>query len=237
MKTSLRLSGRTLGRVFLALALLLGGCAAGARRARLQYLTPAQIEFAAFPPAPALESETDKADLKELLDWQRKRTQAQCERARSEAEANFREFFGDGPFVKPLPPAAGEILKRIRNDVQAAVSAVKNRYKRPRPFLHDAELSPCLGRIGGYAYPSGHTAISRVYARLLSELSPASAEAFMARADEIALDRVLGGVHHPSDIEAGKRLGDELYAELRRRPSFQRDLETLRASLASPQDR
>jgi acid phosphatase (class A) len=50
--------------------------------------------------------------------------------------------------------------------------------------------------------------MSRILARVLSRIYPDRAAAFMQRADEIAKNRVLGGVHHPSDIEAGKKLGD-----------------------------
>ena len=199
----------------------------------LSYLLPAQIEFADFPAAPLPDSDLDKADFATLHQWQNKRTEAECARARAEAHATFDEFFAsDSPFRKPLPPQAESILARARSDADAADDAIKRRYKRPRPFRRDPALSPCLGRIGGYAYPSGHAAISRVFARILSELEPDHKAEFLARADEAALDRVIGGVHHPSDIEAGKRLGDELYEELKGSPSFRGDLETLRGFLA-----
>ena len=32
-------------------------------------------------------------------------------------------------------------------------------------------------------------------------------KSFLKRAEEVGLDRVIGGVHHPSDVEAGKKLG------------------------------
>jgi hypothetical protein len=36
----------------------------------------------------------------------------------------------------------------------------------------------------------------------------------MKRGDEISMHRVLGGVHHPSDIVAGKKLGDAMAMEI-----------------------
>jgi len=202
----------------------------------LYYLEPAQVQMAGFPAAPPAESEVDKADLAALRQLQLKRSQADCDRARSEADASYEEFFSAlSPLVKPLPPRAGEIFLRMKADTDAAVDAVKRRYKRERPFRRDSGLEPCLGRVGGYAYPSGHAALSRLYGRVLSDLDPGRKAEFMARADEAAWDRVLGGVHHPSDVEAGKRLGDALYDDMRRSPSFRADMETLRRSLAPRQ--
>jgi acid phosphatase (class A) len=222
--------------LFLALPLSFGACSVFFQKRAQEtsfYLRPAQIERADFPAAPLPDSSLDKADFATLHQWQDKRTEAECGRARAEADATFDEFFAsDSPFRKPLPPQAASILARVRSDVDAADATIKRRYKRPRPFRRDSTLSPCLGRIGGYAYPSGHAAISRVFARILAELVPGRKAEFLARADEAALDRIIGGVHHPSDIEAGKRLGDELYEELRESPSFRGDLETLRGFLA-----
>ena len=57
-----------------------------------------------------------------------------------------------------------------------------------------------------------------------------------ARADEAALDRVIGGVHYPTDIEAGKRLGEAIYAELRKNPAFQRDEKALEKYIVKKDD-
>ena len=222
---------------FLALAAALAACGGGSRWRRpiepLHYLAKAQLQFPAFPPAPAAGSGTDQADLKALHDWQAKRTPAQCSRARSEAEETFDEFFGGvSPFSRPTAPEAEAILERVHSDALAVVSVVKKRNKRERPFRRDPTLAPCLRRIGGFAYPSGHATVSHVFGRLLSDLEPRRQAEFMARADEAALDRVIGGVHHPSDIEAGKRLGDEVYADLLASPAFRGDMDKLRRLLA-----
>jgi acid phosphatase (class A) len=59
---------------------------------------------------------------------------------------------------------------------------------------------------------------------VLSKLDPSRKELFMKRADQIAADRVLAGVHHPSDIEAGKKLGDAEFAALEKSPKFEQAL-------------
>lgn len=196
------------------------------------YISAEAQKFPGFPPPPADGSPEDLADLQGVRDWQVRRSSAQCAAANSAARAAFNEFFADiSPFPSPLPAGAAAILERIKKETDGAAAGVKDRFKRPRPFLRAADLDPCLGRIGGKAYPSGHAAISRVLALLLSDLAPFRAEEFMARADSAALDRVIGGVHHPADIEAGRLLGDRLYAAYSRSPVFKADMEALRGFL------
>ncbi len=221
---------------FLALVAVLAACTGAASwkaHRPLYYLSPAQMQFSTFPAAPVAGSDVDRADLKTLHEWQARRTPAQCARARSEAEETYDEFFaGVSPFSRPTVPEAEAILERLHSDVGAAVSSIKRHNKRQRPFRRDPTLEPCLERIGGFAYPSGHATVSHVYGRLLSDLEPRRRGEFMSRADEAALDRVIGGVHHPSDIEAGKRLGDEIYADLLASPVFRGDMDKLRRLLA-----
>ena len=66
---------------------------------------------------------------------------------------------------------------------------------------------------------------------MLSDLVPPGKKEFFARADAAALDRVIGGVHPPSDLEAGKRLADKLYRKYKKSPVFRGDMETLRGLL------
>ena len=196
------------------------------------YISAAAQEFADFPPPPAAGSPEDLADLQGVRDWQVKRSTAQCAAAAAAARAAFAEFFGDiSPFPSPLPPRAAAILERVKKETDGAAAGVKDRFKRLRPFLRADDLDPCLGRIGGKAYPSGHATISRVMGRLLADLVPARAEEFMSRADAAALERVIGGVHHPADIEAGKLLGDRLYAAYSESPAFRDDMSVLRGLL------
>lgn len=96
----------------------------------------------------------------------------------------------------------------------ANIYLAKRIYKRPRPYLTRTELTPCIDKESSYAYPSGHTALARLFARLLSRIYPERTAAFLERADEIAENRVLGGVHHPTDLISGKKLGDAMSVEV-----------------------
>lgn len=197
------------------------------------YISAEQQRFPDFPPPPAEGSKAWLRDFSSLKDWQARRTAGQCARANAASRASFEEFFGDiSPFPRPLPAEAAAILKRVQGETDGAAADVKDMFKRPRPFLKDASLDPCLGRIGGLAYPSGHATISRLFALMLADLVPARRKEFFARADEAALDRVIGGVHHPSDIEAGKKLAEKLYRRYRKSPAFMADMKTLESLLA-----
>lgn len=218
---------------FIVLALGLAACSSAAVVHRHDgsavYLDRVRLEAMDFPPAPAAGSQVDIADLAAVHDWQTKRTPEQCAEARAEGDAYFDEFFGSlKPFSVPLPKENLEFLTRVREDISTMVEIFKDRYARKRPFVRDAALSPCIGRVPGLSYPSGHATISRVYALMLSELAPRRRAEFMARGDEAALYRVIGGVHHPSDIEAGKKLGDTLFARFMENPGFRANMDKLR---------
>jgi acid phosphatase (class A) len=222
-----------------ASALLLAGC--GSAQLYLykvfgpdHHYVAAERVLAVVPAPPEPGSPADKADFEALFDWQARRSEADCAGARAQAKADYDKFFGDiSPFPAPLPPEVSSILFKVYYDGGMAVGAAKERFGRQRPFKRDKALKPCLGKVGGLSYPSGHATVSRLFALLLSDVAPARRGAFLARSDQAALNRVIGGVHHPSDIEAGKALGDAVYAELLKEARFLADLERLKA-LASP---
>lgn len=196
------------------------------------YLRQAQTDSLRLPPAPASGSDTDKADMATVHQWQEKRTSQECARALSEKNATFDQFFGAiSPFQNP-PPQVADFMARLRTDGGAATDIFKELNKRPRPFMRDKTVHTCVRVSPSWSYPSGHTVIARLMALALSDLAPARRAEFMARADEAALDRVIAGVHHPSDLAAGKQLADELYPLLLKNPAFAADMEQARLSLA-----
>jgi acid phosphatase (class A) len=83
------------------------------------------------------------------------------------------------------------------------------------------------------AYPSGHAVAGWLWARVLADLAPDRAEALLAQGRRIGDSRAVCGLHHPSDVEAGRRLGEALYAQLSADSAFQADLETARAEVAA----
>ncbi len=160
-------------------------------------------------PFPTFGSAEEINDYNTLMGYQATRTKAQCDQAALESDAGMEVFFG-----KLLTPAelgrAKSKLKFLTLKAGIIILAQKKKYNRPRPYLSHKDIKPCIELEGSTAYPSGHTTLGRVYGRVLSAMYPERSDKFMKRADEVALNRVIGGVHHPSDIEAGKKLGDAI---------------------------
>jgi acid phosphatase (class A) len=163
-------------------------------------------------PFPAVGSAEEKQDIDQLLFFQQSRTQEQCDAAQLEANAGLEVFFGGNHGL--LTP---QELKKIKSKVRfltikvgAKILINKTRYGRERPYITHKEIKPCIDLESSKAYPSGHATLARVYARVMAVAHPERAFLFLKRADEVGLNRVLGGVHHPSDVAAGKKLGDAI---------------------------
>lgn len=168
--------------------------------------------FKLLGPYPAKGSNEEALDFEALHRYQDSRTEAECRQAAAEEGATVNSMFGGSKG----PLSASEVKEAERRMVKIyALSGVNSLYakrifNRPRPYLTDEGLKPCIPLEKSSAYPSGHTTLARLMGKVLSHLFPAKEKALIRRADEIAKNRVLGGVHHPSDIIAGKKLGDAL---------------------------
>ena len=166
-------------------------------------------------PYPEKGSYEEFMDFATLMKHQLKRTKADCEKAKSDEGISVENLFGapKGPLTKSEARWATARLLIHMGESGANILKAKSLFKRPRPYIRNPLIIPCISKESSYAYPSGHTTFSRYLALALSRIHPEKEEALMKRADEIALGRVIGGVHHPSDIEAGKKLADELARE------------------------
>lgn len=196
------------------------------------YLSLEGLDLRAVPAPPADGSYEDIEDFRAIFDWQARRTAAQCAAAREEMSHNYEVFFGKiTPFGSPAPEAVKVFFKNVEKDSVAAHKSLKDAYGRERPFMRDARVKPCLPRVKGLSYPSGHSTMSRLFALILSDLVPSRRAEFLARADQAALNRVIGGVHHPTDTAAGKILAETLYKNLKKQPGFVSDMKALRTLL------
>jgi len=231
-------------RYFLALALALSLGACGGRlispieRAAHHvagspfYVNAEVYKTSAFQPPPALDSQAQKADLAAVLDWQQKRTPQDCARSQATADADYDFFWGDKPlFPSPLPPEVKKFFKHLDYDAGEAINNMKNRYARLRPFKGYAEVQSCIYKSKGYSYPSGHASYSRIFVDVLGDIAPERREEFLKRADEMAADRVVGGVHYPTDIAAGKVFGDDFHARLLKSQDYLKDVERMQKLL------
>lgn len=169
-----------------------------------------------FGPYPELGTAESQQDFDTLYYWQNNRTQDQCDQAQKEVPVSLESFFGgpDGPLSESEIKSLRVFFYKnvIRGGGHA--TAAKYKFKRPRPYEIKNDLVPCIDKSSSHAYPSGHTTVARVLGLLLAQKFPERELEFIQRADEIALNRVIGGVHHPSDIEAGKKLADQIVKDM-----------------------
>ena len=181
----------------------------------------------ALPPPPVKGSAQDKSDFAKLFKYQKGRTAQDCERASYEVEVSLEHLFGPkyGPLSEIEVKKWEAFFDKVRNDTDYFVQPMKKKWNRSRPYVAEPKIEPCLKREVTPAYPSGHAAISRVFADLLEQLDPKRRDDFEARANQISEDRIIGGVHHPADIEAGKKLGEQIFKKLMHNPEFEKELE------------
>lgn len=209
--------------------------AAPAEFADLSTLDVARI----LPPPPEADSLTTEADLRTLLQVQAERTPQQVEWAKLVAEGNMFTLFGAenllGPdFTREARPQLGALLGRLITEARPLNVAVKEKFHRPRPFVADARLHPCVERPSSDSYPSGHSFTAFLWAAVLAELHPDLREAIYERADHIVWGRIVGGVHYPTDLAAGRRLAQAVIAEEMKNAAFRAALEKCRAEAAAP---
>jgi acid phosphatase (class A) len=122
----------------------------------------------------------------------------------------------------------------VRKDVGEPINTVKDHWKRRRPYQVDERLA-VVSPEKDYGYPSAHSTRGTLQALLLAELFPEHKEAILEIGRELGWDRVLLGKHFPTDIYAGRVLGQALGRELLASPAFQRDLAEARMEVQAAQ--
>lgn len=191
------------------------------------YLATDSIEVkSALIAPPAQDSSETHNEIDEIVMYQKSSSYASdCKRANEEAGETLNDFFGpaNGPLTVTEVQKWDPLFKNLALDAEYFETKAKEAYKRPRPLSEDARVTPCLVTPKSSSYPSGHATRSKLFADILGELDPARREIFEKRAYEIGTDRVIGGVHHTSDIVAGQQLGDEVYNALMKNDHFIRD--------------
>jgi acid phosphatase (class A) len=207
------------GAMLLALAALAFATASAAPKERF-FTGEAEDLAALIPPPPPDDSPAGLADLETVLQVQRDRTPAQVERAaraqaygRDNALALGARVFGPEFTAANLPRTAA-VLRQADEERHAVGSAVKARWNRPRPYVRDARVEPCVPRSRETSYPSGHSAVAAVWAELLGAAVPEYRARFLEEAREAMWSRVLAGMHYPTDTQAGGLLGRSLAGEM-----------------------
>lgn len=85
------------------------------------------------------------------------------------------------------------------------------------------------------SYPSGHSTESALWAEILSTAFPEKVELFETQVQDTMWSRIVGGVHYPSDTQAGLILGKEIARQMLANEDMQAALTTIRAETAKLQ--
>jgi len=200
------------------------------------FLVPGSIEpQKLIPPPPAADSLVEHAEIEVILNLQLARTPAQIARAQQIQNEDVFVFGSDALgnwFTSANLPKTGRFFAQLREDFTPVGHLTKKTFNRRRPPFQDARIKPCVEFSDTSSYPSGHATQSAMWAALLTELFPDHAAAFAARAAETRWYRVIGGAHHPTDVEAGRILGEAEARELLKNPAVQEVIRELQAEAA-----
>jgi acid phosphatase (class A) len=130
-------------------------------------------------------------------------------------------------------PKIDAIMRKVGSDFGLSTYPVKNKYKRPRPFVGNGkplctpEYENVLRNDG--SYPSGHSAIGYGWGMILAEIVPKRRSKLLARGASFADSRRVCNVHFKSDIESGGVMAKAVFKALLADPAFQADLAAAKA--------
>ncbi|MCA0033183.1 acid phosphatase [Mesorhizobium sp. B263B2A] len=217
------------------LLLLVIGSAAQAEDAK-PFVTNKDVDLTMIlPPPPANDSAETKAELGEVLTLQVTRTPEMEARAVADAEENvwrFADVMGPNFSAEKLPKFSA-FFDRVAATEGAVVDPAKDIWKRPRPHQLSELVKPAVKLSSSGSWPSGHATVGTMMGIILADMVPERRAEIMARAAEYAHNRVVGGIHYPSDVEMGKISGSVIAAVLLNRDDFKAEYEVARAELRS----
>jgi acid phosphatase (class A) len=221
-----------------SVVLLMLGAAPALSVSDKPYLAETDADFAnLLPPPPADGSPADKRDMQMLLDLQKTLTPERVERIQTDTEQSVYRVAGEvlGPsFTKDRFPLAGAFFDKVNKDSAVGVRAIKQKYKRLRPFQANKEVqSPAniAAASQGPTYPSGHGTFGAEVALLLSMMVPEKRSELFARGWQYGEQRILSGVAYPSDWEAGHIGATVMVTLMLQKPEFRADFEAVKAEI------
>jgi acid phosphatase (class A) len=200
------------------------------------YVGPDEVDLVhVLGPPPPMDSPDGKADLQAVLTAVQSRTEASIRQAQEDdARTVFRFADVMGPNFKPENlPLAARFFERVHENGNALTLAVKSYFKRQRPFTVDPDIKIIVDQKPDFSYPSNHSTFAYETAILLAAMVPEKAAAIFDRAADYAHNRVVAGVHFPTDIVAGHIAASVIDNAYMHNPRFLADFARARSEVRS----
>jgi acid phosphatase (class A) len=186
-----------------------------------------------LPPPPAQDSKATAAEIAEILNFQDKRSPEMTDYARKDQVISvfrFATVLGDN-FNETNLPLTAKFFENIHATAGLIVDHAKDYWKRPRPSVFDSRVKPCVSIPANGAYPSGHSTAGNLFAIILANMIPEKSELIFNRGWEFGMNRVIGGVHYRSDVDAGRTSATIIAYELFQNAEFQNDYDRSRTEI------
>ena len=200
-----------------------------------RYLKPDSINVRELLPNPPADGSQENVLEYETL----KRavaTASDADKARTQREIDmdvfvFDDVLGSWFNAKNCPHAAA-LFKQAATDARYFSAQGKNFWDRHRPSPREG-FSPLYPDPDPKvrSYPSGHSTRGTVWAELLAEMYPAQRDALLARGRQIGYDRMIAGVHYPTDIYGGRTIGHAAARLLLQNVAFRAELDQVKAEM------
>jgi acid phosphatase (class A) len=208
------------------IALIAMFAASNAMAADTYYISPSEIDLLhILAPPPAPDTAEGKADLQAVLVTVNARTDADIKQAQEDDKRTvfrFADVMGPNFSAETLPLTA-QLFQHVYEDGNAATLAAKNFFQRKRPFVVDPDIKIVVNQPPDFSYPSNHSTFGNESGILLAAMVPEKAGAIFARAATYAHNRVVAGVHFPSDVEAGRIAASVIDNSFLHNPRFESD--------------
>lgn len=199
------------------------------------FVRPGQLDLGKLlAPAPLPASDMQQRDLAAVLEAQKTRTPAQVERAVADNALSIYRFADvvSPDFSAERFPQLDAFFKRVFNDSRILVLSSKDVWDRPRPYVVSQDVQTVGERPKAPgSYPSGHAIFGYLSAIILANMVPEKAAALFERGYEYGTNRVITGVHFPSDLEAGRIAATAIAAALMESEQFRAEFEGAKSEL------
>lgn len=131
-----------------------------------------------------------------------------------EVDQNLPSVFYNWLVLRGQKPSMSKIKSfQLSEEERGMIMKIKEGVKRKRPFLKESKIINIPECKETYSYPSKTTTECYKMTECLSECYPHLREGLYALANKISQSRVQGGVHFPSDVDAGRSIAKGILAK------------------------